>query len=112
MKVQITFTAKLPIQITRKAKWFVASCPALDVASQGETKEEARKNVAEALFMFLQSCFERGTLDDVLKECGFRSMEQQDANIGPAEAPAGQEYVDVPLHLLSQFEEGRQCRRA
>lgn len=112
MKIQITFTAKIPIQITQKTKWFVASCPALDVASQGETVEEAKKNIAEALFMFFRSCFERGTLDAVLKQCGFKSMEVQDMGIGPGESLAGQEYVDVPLHLLSQFEESRQCHRA
>jgi predicted RNase H-like HicB family nuclease len=62
--------ATLPIQITRKAKWFLATCSALDVASQGEMEEEAKKNIAEALFMFFRSCYERGTRDAVLKQCG------------------------------------------
>ena len=51
--------------------------------------EEAKKNIAEALFMFFRSCFERGTLDAVLKQCGFRSMEVQDMGIGPGESLAG-----------------------
>ena len=109
MKIRITFTAKLPIEITKKAKWFVASCPAFDVASQGETEAEAKKNIAEALFMFLRSCYERGTLDAVLKQCGFRPVMEQDE---PIESPVKQEYVDVPLYLLSHFEDSRQCRRA
>ncbi len=112
MKVQITFTAKLPIQITKKEKWFVASCPALDVACQGETEDAARKNIAEALFMFLRSCFERGTLDAVLKECGFEAAMVPGSEAQPGEQVKGQEYVDVPLYLLSQFEENRQCRHA
>ena len=111
MKTKITFTAKLPIEITKKSKWFVASCPALDVGSQGETEEEARKNIAEALFMFLRSCFERGTLNAVLKQCGFRPLMEQDQDIEPVESPIKQEYVDIPLSLLSQYEENRQCRR-
>ncbi len=112
MKTKITFTAKLPIQITKKTKWFVASCPALDVASQGETEEEARKNIAEALFMFLGSCFERGTLDAVLKQCGFRPVMEQDQDIEPGESLIKQEYVDIPLYLLSQSEDNCQCHRA
>ncbi len=63
MEIQITLTAKLPIQMKRKAKWFPASCPALDVAGQGETREIATKNVAKALGLFLRSCLEQGTLD-------------------------------------------------
>ena len=98
MKVQITFTAKLPIKITKKEKWFVAACPALDVASQGEDVDTARKNLKEALFMFLRSCYERGTLDAVLKDCGF----------SPAMAPAPDVYppeetIDVPLYLLQNL---------
>ena len=112
MKIRITLTAKLPIQITKKAEWFVACCPALDVASQGETEDAARKNIAEALFMFLRSCFERGTLDAVLKECGFESAMEQDWESQPLESAKGQEYVDIPLHLLSRSVEDLQCHRA
>jgi predicted RNase H-like HicB family nuclease len=112
MKIKIALTAKLPIQIIKKAKWFVASCPALDVASQGETEEEAKKNIAEALFMFLRSCFERGTLEAVLKQCGFSPVMEQDQDTEPIESSIKQEYVDIPLYLLSQFDGDRQCHRA
>lgn len=109
MSIRITLTAKLPIQIEKKAKWFIASCPALDVASQGETRETAKKNIAEALTMFLRSCMERGTLDSVLRECGFKSVMEQGQEVEPH---SDQEYVDIPLHLLSQFEENHLCHRA
>jgi predicted RNase H-like HicB family nuclease len=112
MKIKITFTAKLPIQITKKAKWFLASCPALDVSSQGETEEDAKKNIAEALFMFLRSCYERGTLEAVLKQCGFVPDLESGQDNELVETPTGQEYVNVPLYLLSQFEDNRQCHRA
>ena len=46
-------------------------CPVLDVWSQGETRTEAKENLREALQLFLIDCFERGTLDKVLKESGF-----------------------------------------
>lgn len=34
---------------------YVAFCPNVDVASQGETVTEARENLAEALTLFLES---------------------------------------------------------
>ena len=108
MEIQITLTAKVPIRITKKRKWFLASCPALDVATQGETEELARKNIAEALEMFLRSCIERGTLDVVLKQCGFKPVVLD----GYPATPPDFDYVDIPLHLLSQFEENCQCHHA
>jgi hypothetical protein len=41
------------------------------VWSQGETKTKATENLREALQLFLIDCFERGTLDKVLKKSGF-----------------------------------------
>lgn len=34
---------------------YVASCPEVDIASQGETVTEARENLAEALTLFFES---------------------------------------------------------
>ena len=70
---KIEFTARLPFIIKKKNKYFVSSCPILDVYSQGETKEIAKNNLVEALFLFFASCIERGTLDDVFKACGFKN---------------------------------------
>jgi len=39
---------------------YVASCPAPDVFSQGETEKKAEKNLKETLCLFLTSCIERG----------------------------------------------------
>ncbi len=35
--------------IWRKGKWYVAQCLELDIASQGESEEEALANLKEAL---------------------------------------------------------------
>jgi predicted RNase H-like HicB family nuclease len=32
----------LPIVIARENKWYVASCPILDIATQGKTEKEAK----------------------------------------------------------------------
>ncbi len=41
--------------IEREGEQYVALCPELDIASQGETVEEARLNLKEALELFFES---------------------------------------------------------
>lgn len=41
--------------IWREDDGFVALCPELDVASQGDTLEEARANLREAVELFLET---------------------------------------------------------
>ena len=43
-----TFTAS----ITHEGDWFVAQCLEVDVASQGETEEDALANLGEALALY------------------------------------------------------------
>lgn len=40
--------------IEREGDGFVALCPELDIASQGDTVEEAKNNLAEAIELFLE----------------------------------------------------------
>jgi len=46
---------KLTAIIERETDGYVAVCPELDVASQGDTRDEARKNLAEAVEDFLEA---------------------------------------------------------
>ena len=48
-------TRYLTAIIEREGDGYVALCPELDVASQGDTIEEARKNIREAVELFLES---------------------------------------------------------
>jgi predicted RNase H-like HicB family nuclease len=41
--------------IEREGYGYVASCPEFDVASQGNTVEEARSNLTEALTLFFET---------------------------------------------------------
>ncbi len=72
-KHELVFTFRLPFTLKKRKNWILSSCPILDVHSQGPTEEKAVENLREALTLFFVSCFERGTLDEVLKECGFVS---------------------------------------
>jgi predicted RNase H-like HicB family nuclease len=40
--------------ITREGKWYVASCPELEIASQGKTVELSSKNLGEAIELYLK----------------------------------------------------------
>lgn len=49
---------------------YSALCVEIGVASQGETVEEARENLKEAVELYLETAEELGTLDNVLEEAG------------------------------------------
>ena len=48
-------TRRLTALIEREGDGFVSLCPELDVASQGDSVEEARRNLAEAVELFLET---------------------------------------------------------
>ncbi len=48
-------TRQLTGIIEREGNGYVALCPELDLASQGDTIEEARKNLLEALELFFEA---------------------------------------------------------
>jgi predicted RNase H-like HicB family nuclease len=53
--MKIKRKAFLTAVIQRSEKYFVALCPELDVVSQGKTVEEARRNIREAVELFLET---------------------------------------------------------
>jgi predicted RNase H-like HicB family nuclease len=68
---QVGIVFRLPAVLARDDDWVIATCPPLDVASQGRSPDEARANLVDALTTFLLSCLERQTLDTVLRGAGF-----------------------------------------
>jgi len=49
----MTVQLPLPILITKENKWFVASCPILDIATQGKTEREVKENMADLMNEYL-----------------------------------------------------------
>ncbi len=41
--------------IEREGSGYVSMCPELDIASQGDTVEEARRNLIEAIELFMET---------------------------------------------------------
>jgi predicted RNase H-like HicB family nuclease len=67
----------LKIEIFKEGDVFVAVSPELNVSSFGDTVEEARGSLREAVDAFIEECREMGTLDEVLEEAGFSRTDER-----------------------------------
>ncbi|MEK7541418.1 MAG: hypothetical protein AAB533_01060 [Patescibacteria group bacterium] len=63
----ITFT----VQVFREGRTFIAHNPELNVSSCGDTLEQARKNLNDAVRGFLKSAHKMGTLQNILEDAGY-----------------------------------------
>ncbi len=54
----------------------IIAVPELDVSSCGETEEEARKNIQDAVRGFLETSEAMGTLEEILEEAGYQKENQ------------------------------------
>jgi predicted RNase H-like HicB family nuclease len=50
----MTTTQKYEVVVWKESEWFVSWCRELDVASQGQTVEEAIENLKEAIALHLE----------------------------------------------------------
>ena len=94
------------------ASVFVSYCPALNIFSQGESEDEARRAIGSAVGLFLDACYERGQLDRALREAGF-SKSSRTGVVPVKSLGLDQEWIavqerydevfdfDVPLHLIA-----------
>ena len=67
MKSALTFTT----QIFKEGKQYVSFNPELEVASCGDTPEEAKENLKEAIEGFLIVAEQKGTLETILEQAGY-----------------------------------------
>lgn len=59
------------IHIFKEGPTFVAYVPELDLSSCGTTEQEARKNIQDAVYGFLETSAGMGTLPEILEEAGY-----------------------------------------
>ncbi len=57
--------------IWKEGDVYVSYCPQLDVSSCGDTVEEARRMLKEAVRLFVEEAEKMGTLKEILEEAGF-----------------------------------------
>ena len=73
MAQQIVFRA----EFFRERDLYVGLAPELNVSSFGETLDEAKKSLKEAVEGFLEECETMGTFEEVLEEAGFEKKGNQ-----------------------------------
>ncbi len=69
-KMKLNFS--LSVSVMREDDRFVAYSPAIDLSTSGKTHQEAKKRFQEAASVFFEEVVERGTMEQVLQELGWR----------------------------------------
>ncbi len=69
---------KLSILVRKEGRQYSSWCPELDVASCGDTIEEASENLQDAIDIYLTTLAEEGELQKVLEERGLKSSGRSD----------------------------------
>ncbi len=70
------------IHVWQEGSQFIAHAMPLDVISAGNTLDEAKKALDEAVGLFLHTASDMGTLQEILEECGYQC--DQGTCVGPA----------------------------
>lgn len=67
----VEISLRLSCFVRDDGKYWVSGCPNLDVYSQDETREGAMGALREAIDLWIESCIERDTLAEALRELGW-----------------------------------------
>jgi len=68
---------KLTEEIWKEGNMYVSYCPELDIASCGESVEQARKNLKEVILINIEETQKLGTFDQFLQEAGFEENQDE-----------------------------------
>lgn len=60
------------VNIWKEGSLYVAQALPLNVMSCGSSPKEARRNLDEAIVLFLKTAADQGNLEEVLEEAGYR----------------------------------------
>lgn len=78
-----TFSVNIEVFLFEEYGSFVAYCPALELSSYGDDKNEAKKAFDGALKIFLKDTTEKGTLEKFLLKLGWQLQQKPKANYQP-----------------------------
>ncbi len=74
---KIKFNFSLSVSILKEGSRFIAYSPAIELSTSGKTHKEAKKRFKEASSLFFEEIMENGTLEDVLKDLGWKKERKQ-----------------------------------
>ena len=71
MLLRLTASLKGALRYDRDAGVFVSFCPTMNIYSQGRSEKEAIEALTSAVWLFISTCLEQGTLERTIKKVGF-----------------------------------------
>ena len=85
---------QIPVSFYQEGDLVVATSPAFEISTQGETFDIARKNFEELIDIFLEENNTKDSLEKVLLECGWSKDEKQ--MIPPREIARVYQDITIP----------------
>lgn len=67
--------AEIPVTILKEGSIYIAHSPALDLTTQGDSVQDAKRMFAEAAALFIEACVQMNTLNEVLGELGWERVD-------------------------------------
>ncbi len=86
---------KLTEELWKEGNMYVSYCPELDIASCGESIEQAKKNLKEVISINLEEARKMGTFEKLLEEAGF--LESQDVVLSLRKELVGFTPIEVAI---------------
>lgn len=117
MPSSVALVVRLKCFTAKEGELWIAGCPSLDVFSQGDSSDDAKASLREAVELWFESCIERGTLQQAMQELGFRPIsashvlaedEELVAMVETPEEVLGQPFsvdIEIPAYQASLFME-------
>lgn len=86
---------KLTEELWKEGNMYVSYCPELDIASCGDSIEQAKKNLMELILINFEEAQKMGTFDRLLEEAGF--VKDQDAILSLRKELVGFTPIEVAI---------------
>ena len=67
----------IPVSILKEGKYFIAYTPVLDLSTSGTTYAQVSRRFQEAIQIFFEELMEKGTIEKVLTELGWKKVQKQ-----------------------------------
>jgi predicted RNase H-like HicB family nuclease len=67
-------TSNITFQVLKQGKYFIAVCSVLDLSTQGNTLEEAKKRMIEVIDIFFQEIVKKDVVEEVLDDLGWEKI--------------------------------------
>ena len=74
---KIKLDVKIPISVLKEGENFIVYSPVLDLSTSAKTYKQALARFNEAVEIFFEEIIKRGTLEEALKELGWRKVRAQ-----------------------------------